>query len=146
MLPFSPSSIPALASAFTRQSHPSPLAVYAGTMSAEGGHWSGARELTCAARPWQRVICCYRALIRLAARRERPNGFAIKLEQRSPKPAFVLPEHFESSIPLNFLAADNVVALKTSCHFLFSGKPPAPLVKSPLRRSLLERFDDSTTG
>ena len=79
-------------------------------------------------------------LIRLAARRERPNGFAIKLEQRSPKPAFVLPEHFESSIHLNFLAADNVVALKTSCHFLFSGKPPAPLVKCPLRRSLLERI------
>ena len=105
------------------------------TVTPAGGRRSlrwepGARTLTCSARPYHSVICCYRALIRLAARRERPNGFAIELEQRSPKPAFVLPEHFKSHVPLNFLAADNVVALKPSCHFCLA-ESPAPLVETP---------------
>jgi hypothetical protein len=87
-------------------------------------------KLTCSARPYHSVIRCYCALIRLAARRERPNGFAIELEQRPPKPAFVLPEHFKSHVPLNFLAADNVVTLKPSCHFCLA-ESPRPLVETP---------------
>ena len=63
-----------------------------------GRIWSGVPELTCSARPNHSVICFDRALIRLAARRKRTNGFAVKLEERSPKPAFVQPEHFESQV------------------------------------------------
>jgi hypothetical protein len=114
--------------------------------SAVGGRQSlrwepGAQKLTCSARPYHSVICYYRALIRLAARRERPNGFAIELEQRSPKPAFVLPEDFKSHVPLNLLAANNMVTLKPSCHFCLA-ESPRPPGSNPLRRSLLERFGE----
>jgi len=83
------------------------------------------RKLTCSAR--HSVICFDRALIRLAARRKRTNGFAVKLEERPPKPAFVLPEHFESQVP----------------HIMIARTAPRhsaiPLVDSSYAALLLER-------
>ena len=61
-------------------------------------------------------MCNNRALIRLAARRERPYGFAVRW---SPKPAFVLPEHFEADLP--FSLGNDVMTLIAPRH---SAIPP----------------------
>ena len=58
----------------------------------------------------------YRVSIRFGALGEGTNGFAVKREQQSPKPASLLPENFKPHVPLIVIVAQKMEALITSCH------------------------------
>jgi hypothetical protein len=64
-----------------------------------------------------------RALIRLSARDEWSNGFAVRCETWSalvPKPTVMLPKYLKASVFVAVLVSKAVIALKTSCHVLDS--------------------------
>jgi hypothetical protein len=73
-------------------------------------------------------------LVSFRAFGEGTDGFAVKSEQRSPKPAFLLPENLKAYIFVIFVA-EKVEALTTSCHWLFAElRPPVSPLAALVRK------------